>query len=118
MKWWEKALKIAPFGRDDRTLCPWLAYGLASASSQSIVPCACGTGRFWKKAAHHFVVGYFQMSLRDEVFPERYLALMLTRMGGCRTPGNCLDATMKRDLRFRPDCSGATSSTKPLTAHR
>jgi hypothetical protein len=28
-----------------------------------------------KKAAHHFLVGYFQMSLRDEVFSERYLAL-------------------------------------------
>ncbi len=39
-----KALKIAPSRKDERTLSQWLAYGLASASSQSIVPC--GTGRF------------------------------------------------------------------------
>jgi hypothetical protein len=30
---------------------------------QSIVPY--GTGRFCKNATHHFVVGYFQMSLWD-----------------------------------------------------
>jgi hypothetical protein len=69
----KKALEIAPSRRDDRTLSPWLAYGLPSASSQSIVPC--GTGRFCKNATHHFVVGYFQMSLRDEVLSECYLAL-------------------------------------------
>jgi hypothetical protein len=45
-KWWEKALKTAPSRKDDRSLSLWLAYGLAWASSQSIVPGAGGTGRF------------------------------------------------------------------------
>jgi hypothetical protein len=52
-------LNIAP----SRTIEPpvlGFAYGLASPSSQSIVPS--GTGRFLKKnATHHFVVGYYQM---------------------------------------------------------
>jgi hypothetical protein len=68
-----KGVKDSFVRRDDRTLSPWLAYGRASASSQSIVPC--GTGRFCKNATHHFVVGYYQMSLRDEVLSECYLAL-------------------------------------------
>jgi hypothetical protein len=34
-----------------------------------------GRVAFEKNATHHFVVGYFQMSLRDEVLPECFLAL-------------------------------------------
>src|ERR1700730_1016155 len=86
--------------RDDRTLSPWLAYGLASASGRSIIPG--GTGRFWKNTIQHFVVGHYQMvpssfALRATADrPGRgplrmLLSLKLTRMGSCRTTyrGDC-----------------------------
>ncbi|MEY2605878.1 MAG: hypothetical protein QOH31_3694 [Verrucomicrobiota bacterium] len=73
MKWWEKALKIAP-SRKGRSNPQSLAR-IRPRERKQPIDRPCGTGRFWKNATHHFVVGYYQMSLRDEVLSECYLAL-------------------------------------------
>ena len=70
MEWWEKAKDSSVPGRSN----PQSLARIRPRERKQPIDRPSRTGRFRKNATHHFVVGYFQMSLGDEVLFERYLA--------------------------------------------